>query len=127
MFISFLFAAIFFNLKKAIYFLCIFHVIHFSKAPCVCLSIHQHCAGVEQKVQRPECWGLTMLGGVCCSSPLPFHLDAFLGDGEEDGVLVEGFGYYPLLSLIRHTEICCILHIAACHVNWRFVTGVFNE
>lgn len=29
-----------------------------------------------------------MLGGVFCSSSLPFHLDAFIGDGEEDGVLV---------------------------------------
>lgn len=66
-----------------------------------------------------------MLGGVCCSSSLPFH--AFLGDGEEDGVLVEGFGYYPLLCLTGHTEICCILHRAAYHVNWRFVSGVFNE
>lgn len=64
---------------------------------------------------------------VLLFSPVPFHLDAFLGDGEEDGVLGEGFGYYPLLPLTRHTEICCILHVAAYHVNCRFVTGIFGE
>lgn len=78
MFISILLVAIFPKFKKVIFlfFVCIFHIIHFSKAPCVCLGIHQHYAGVgsTEGPACPECWGLVMLGGVCCSSLLSLFI-----------------------------------------------------